>query len=140
MSSISIISQVIYIQFHLENMTIPRNLSPISRHHPAKGKMLKAAVKSKECPGEIYSDVFDEMGGMIGTCAAIDLPKSIHQVSYEKKKLREDKVDELQNFLKSHYCPEILNFEASPTPRAVIASQFQIQDVIDNCTITEEIY
>jgi hypothetical protein len=105
---------------------------PYSTKH--KGK--KEKVKSPAGPIKIYDDTFQEKGGIGNIKSASEITRNVRQVKYERTKVRptNDK-DELATFLdkaqnKADY---IRNVQWTPAPRAVLASDFQLKEIVDNC-------
>ena len=87
-------------------------------------------------PIKIYDDTFEEKGGIGTVKSASEIPRNVRQVKHERAKVRQtnDK-DELATFLdkaqnESDY---IRNVQWTPAPRAVLASDFQLQGIVENC-------
>jgi hypothetical protein len=112
--------------------------------HSTKVNVMEAAKKMK--PREAYHKLFKESGGIEGCQSVGDAPKNFKQISNVRYKLSDPipHKDSLYEVMKrcveeqSRSEPFIRCVQAAPEPACVLASEYQLNDIVRFCTNQEQ--
>ena len=107
----------------------------------ASGTRAKISEKATSSlgPSSIYDQLYQEAGDVISRKSSSDVPRSIDQVKYERKKLRsQHEKDQLAELISLSNNGLVRNVQVGPGVRAVLATEEQLADVVKFCTDPEE--
>ena len=131
---------LVFVQYIFESGS--HSVTPQKKIQTSEGTKAKIRerVRSSRTPSPIYDDIFEEAGGLEFKNVS-DLPRSIDQIKYERRKARQDNnMNEFASMLhlskgENSY---LRNLQWTPFPRVVVATNNVVQDVVDNCTNPEK--
>ena len=87
----------------------------------------------------IYDQLYQEAGDVLSRKASADVPRSIDQVKYERKKLRnQHEKDQLAEWISLSNNGFVRNVQVGQGVRAVLATEEQLADVVRFCSNPEE--
>ena len=86
-------------------------------------------------PGTVFDRAFEQAGGVIDLEAISDVPRNVQQIKNARQRLRMKKQkDEFQDLLSlSAENKDVKGLQWTPTPRVVLASQGQMDEICTNC-------
>ena len=99
---------------------------------------IREQVRSSKTPSSTYDDIFEEVG-VLRFKNVSDLPRSIDEIKYERRKaLQDNNMNEFASMLHlSKGNSYLRNLQWTPFARVVVATNV-VQDVVDNCTNPEK--
>lgn len=111
------------------------------RSRPSTLKSIKEKVQTRKGPSQVYDEIFEEVGGILGFESHADLPRNRQQVSDVRRNAnpRRDK-DEMCELIKmsrkeaSESKPFIRRIQVTPEPACIVASDRQVNDLVRFCT------
>ena len=71
---------------------------------PSTRKIISEKAKSNLGPTSVFHETFDETGGILGMMSSSDVPRDMHQISNERRKLK--KKQEGDKFLDVYFLPD----------------------------------
>ena len=90
-------------------------------------------------PSSVYDQLYQEAGDVLSRKASADVPRSIDQVKYERKKLRnQHEKDQLAELISLSNNGFVRNVQVGQGVRAVLATEEQLADVVRFCSNPEE--
>lgn len=96
-------------------------------------------VSSSLGPSSIYDHLYQEAGDVMSRKSSSDVPRSVDQVKYERKKLgSKHEKDQLAELISLSNNGSVRNVQVGPGVRAVLATEEQLADVVKFCTDPEE--
>ena len=107
----------------------------------ASGTRLKISNKASSSmgPSSIYDQLYQEARDVLSRKASADVPRSIDQVKYERKKLQnQHKKDQLAELISLSNNGFVRNVQVGQGVRAVLATEEQFADVVRFCCNPEE--
>ena len=108
--------------------------------HSTKGAMAEKVIATRKGPGKIYDELYEEKGGIFSFPSQGSLPRNTRQVKYHRALQRETPVnDELSDFIDfgMENTDFVCNYQLLPSPRVVLATPHQVNDIVSFCTDPE---
>ena len=102
-----------------------------------KKRLVSATSKTSKGPLSVFDEVSEDVGGLEGTKAASDIPRSIDQVRYIRKTLRQkDKVDEISELIdKANSLPDNVRcVQLTPSIRFIVSTAQTFINLSNFCT------
>ena len=116
-----------------------KNPRPFFSTAPGTRAKISEKASSALGPSSIYDDLYQEAGDIVSRKACSDVPRSIDQVKYERKKLRtKHEKDQLAELISLSNNGFVRNVQVGPGVKAVLATEEQLADVVQFCTNPEE--
>ena len=107
----------------------------------ASGTQMKISnkVSSSMGPSSIYDQLYQEARDVLSRKASADVPRSIDQVKYERKKLQnQHKKDQLAELISLSNNGFVRNVQVGQGVRTVLATKEQLADVVRFCSNPED--
>ena len=107
----------------------------------ASGTRMKISKKASSSmgPSSIYDQLYQEAGDVLSRKASADVPRSIDQIKYERKKLRnQHEKDQLAELISLSNNGFVRNVQVGQGVRAILATEEQLADVVRFCSNPEE--
>ena len=111
------------------------------RSRPSTLQSIKEKAKERKGPSQVYDEVFEDAGGLLGLQSHRVLPRNRQQVSDVERNAKPKKVkDEMSELIKmsrleaSQLKPFIRRVQVTPEPSCIVASDGQLNDLVRFCT------
>ena len=120
---------------------VKKSNSSYYRSRPSMLQSIKEKAKARKGPSQVYDEVFEDAGGVLGFQSHGDLPRNRQKVSDARRnaKAKKDK-DEMCELIKmsrleaSDKKPFIRRVQVTPEPSCIVASDRQLNDLVRFCT------
>ena len=122
---------------------VKKSNSSYYRSRPSTLQSIKEKAKERKGPSQVYDEVFEDAGGLLGFQSHRVLPRNRQQVMISdvkrNAKPKKDK-DEMSELIKmsrlkaSQLKPFIRRVQVTPEPSCIVASDGQLNDLVRFCT------